>query len=824
MRATVKSSVLVVAAALLALAAAGVGVPGAGGQSLTQRVDNPGLTADGPSTLRVPPRAGTDVRLASGALREMVARLRSGKATAGDRAASVNGVRVEVLHSLAPAKLSTLLAHLGGSNLRPIDERTAEAVVPVGRLEALEASDGIQFVRPPLVVNGPPDRLSAFHFSAPDFPWQTGSVAGQHVTKTNAASWHAVGQRGNGVKVGIIDGFSSAHWNQALASGDLPNPAGTFCVQDGSACDIWAAGRSSTHGVGVGEIIYDMAPGAQLYLAYAGPTAADLQAAVNYFASQGVRIISRSQSAWYDGPGDGTGPIANVIENAVSRGIMWFNSAGNSGGTSDNPGAYWRGTWSDPNGDTWLEFRPGDLSMGFYCGFALGVRWSDWGTLRTDYDIYVYDDPSLTVLEAKGENNQPGGAPPIEYFMDPANPSLRAGTCDSDNDVDFMAIKLYNANGGTAGDTLEFMMNSAEIEYWQNPHSATQPASDTASAGGVSVGAIEPWNGTTAASYSAQGPANDGRIKPDLSAGTCVSTTVDNCFNGTSGATPVVAGAAALYIGANPTASPAQVKIFLLSAVVDRGTAGPDNVYGVGELVLPSLSAPPPPPPSPPPPQPQPQPVVRTVSMSMAGPRAQFQRERTFQVSWRSVANAGRYDVQYRSAPFRGIYGGFRSWRSNTPVTSVSFTGQSGRSYCFRVRANQSSGFTSNWTNPRCTAIPVSVLNRTMRGRGGWKYYRAGGRFLNAFGLSYRRGASLGLTGVRATRLSLVVTKCPRCGSVNVYWNKRLLASARLTAASLQYKQIIEVGSFPGQQKGTIRIVITSRGKPVAIEGLGIFS
>jgi len=98
-RATVKSSVLVVAAALLALAAAGVGVPGAGGQSLTQRVDNPGLTADGPSTLRVPPRAGADVRLASGALREMVARLRSGKATAGDRAASVNGVRVEVLHS-----------------------------------------------------------------------------------------------------------------------------------------------------------------------------------------------------------------------------------------------------------------------------------------------------------------------------------------------------------------------------------------------------------------------------------------------------------------------------------------------------------------------------------------------------------------------------------------------------------------------------------------------------------------------------------------------------------------------------------------------------
>jgi Subtilase family len=800
-------------------------VSGADGRPPSPRADAAASLNGHEQAKSVPTRRlGNDVRLASGALREMVARIRSGHASPADIGALKTGVRVEILHGLSSDRLASLLARDGVKNLRPIDDGTVEAVVPVEQLEALEASPGVQFVRPPLVVNGPPDRPRRFHFSALDSAFQAGSLTGQHVIKTNASNWHAFGRVGNGVKVGIIDGFSPSHWNQALASGDVPTPAGTFCVENGAACDIWT--KPSTHGVGVAEIIHDMAPGAQLYIAYASPTAADLQATVNYFASQGVRVISRSQTAWYDGPGNGTGPIASVIENAVSRGMVWLNSAGNSGGTPDDPGAYWRGTWADPDGDTWLNFGTNDESLGFYCGFPLGVRWSDWALLRTDYDIYVYDDPGLTVLDAKGENDQPGGAPPIEYFMDPNNPTVRANTCDSQNDVDFLAIKLYNANGGTAGDALEFMVNnSLEFEYWQNPYSATQPASDTASAGGLSVGAIDPWDGTTVAKYSSQGPSNDGRVKPDLSAATCVSTTVDNCFNGTSGATPVVAGAAALYIGVNPAASPAQVKNFLVSAVVDRGAAGPDNVYGVGELVLPTIAgAPPPPAPPPAPPAPPPAPSVRTVIMSMSGPRASFQRERTFQVSWRAVANAARYDVQYRAAQFRGIYGAWKAWKTGTPETSTSFIGQTGTSYCFRVKANPQSGYDSNWTNARCTTLPVSVLNRTMRGRGGWRYYRARGRYLNRFALSVRRGASLGLTGVRATRLALIATKCPRCGSVSVYWNKRRIATARLTSSSLLYKQVIEVGSFPTQQKGSIRIVVTSRGKPVAIEGLGVFS
>ncbi len=165
-----------------------------------------------------------------------------------------------------------------------------------------------------------------------------------------------------------------------------------------------------------------------------------------------------------------------------------------------------------------------------------------------------------------------------------------------------MAINRYAAGNGTAGDVLEFMTNGGDLYYWQNPYSASGPASDTASTGGLSVGAIDPAAGTAIAVYSSQGPTNDAlyppataRIKPDLSAASCVAsyTYAPDCFNGTSASTPVVAGAAALIIGAGLANTPTQVKTYLLSnAVVDRGAAGPDNLFGAGELILGTPPAP----------------------------------------------------------------------------------------------------------------------------------------------------------------------------------------------------------------------------------------
>ncbi len=102
------------------------------------------------------------------------------------------------------------------------------------------------------------------------------------------------------------------------------------------------------------------------------------------------------------------------------------------------------------------------------------------------------------------------------------------------------------------------------------------------------------YNGLRASS-SSRGPAEDGRIKPDISAfgqGT-YTTAANNTYqegSGTSAAAPSVAGAAAILVqayrqqnnGADPPS--ALIKAAILNTAEDLGRPGPDYDYGWGQM------------------------------------------------------------------------------------------------------------------------------------------------------------------------------------------------------------------------------------------------
>ena len=102
----------------------------------------------------------------------------------------------------------------------------------------------------------------------------------------------------------------------------------------------------------------------------------------------------------------------------------------------------------------------------------------------------------------------------------------------------------------------------------------------------LAVGATD--NQGTRASYSSVGNTTDGRIKPDVMAmGTSVYTVDPNSAfytntSGTSLATPLVAGAAALVLEARPNAS----NIMLMNALRNTATnhASPNRTYGWGVI------------------------------------------------------------------------------------------------------------------------------------------------------------------------------------------------------------------------------------------------
>ncbi len=90
-------------------------------------------------------------------------------------------------------------------------------------------------------------------------------VQSEGVDLTEAAAYHSEGYIGSGVRVGVIDvGFAGL--SSAISRGELPdNVVEIDCTGATCAPGIFTS-ETSPHGTAVAEIIYDMAPGALLYL------------------------------------------------------------------------------------------------------------------------------------------------------------------------------------------------------------------------------------------------------------------------------------------------------------------------------------------------------------------------------------------------------------------------------------------------------------------------------------------------------------------------------------------------------------------------------
>ena len=386
-------------------------------------------------------------------------------------------------------------------------------------------------------------------------------VVSQGVALIDADDWQSAGCTGTGVKIAVLDpGF--AGYATRVSEGELP----------ASVVIHWADSigdeGTSVHGTACAEIVYDVAPGAQLYLVNFN-TEVEMGAAVDWLIGEGVNIISHSVGWPISGPGDGTGPICDIIDTAQAAGILWVNAAGN-----DAQG-HWQGNWVNIDHDQYNEFATGDETNTITVtnGYPIVVllKWNDpWDASANDYDLLLFD--KYGSLVALSDDPQDGDDVPREGLDYIAAYSgvyhIAIGTLGSPAPVNFHLYSFYQ-----------------DLQYKTASRSLTIPAD---SANALAVGAVA-WNTpTTLESFSSRGPTKDGRVKPDLVAPDGVSTRSysPDPFYGTSAATPHVAGAAALVKCRYSSYTPADMQSFLESAAVDLGTAGKDNLYGSGRLRL----------------------------------------------------------------------------------------------------------------------------------------------------------------------------------------------------------------------------------------------
>lgn len=513
------------------------------------------------------------------------------------RIAAVSGHEqdIELIIAYAPAALCdelVLALKKNGSTVIRADSYTIKVALPLERLDAVAMLPGVTFirtVRPPRLKN---------------------TIITEGVSLTLANTWHAEGHRGAGVKIAIADS-GWANLDTLISQDEVPSSAILVNYTGSPMTD-----GSSNHGSACAEVIYDMAPEAELHLIkISDPT--DLIAVKNYCVDNDISIVSCSLGwdalNFHDGVAynnfyttEANHPVT-AVNLAENNGILWINAAGNEqyrhariDWLDDGYGLLkWDDDWSW--NALWLD---GSTTIPAGTWLHVFLTWNQWPTTDQDFDLILYrnrgDAWELVPMEAfepgyHGLNLQDGS--PTSY---PEEEIIYQVTESAQ-----YAVEVYKYDATTSPTFILRYYGADEPTFFSyNNWSEPVPGSlaipgDAASA--FTVGALnhETYTSGPIEWYSSLGPNNraytggSAVMKPDICGPSrTASSSYPGGFVGTSASTPHIAGLAALVKGAYGEYTPAQIRDYLESNAQDLGIPGKNNTYGAGAALLGSAPAP----------------------------------------------------------------------------------------------------------------------------------------------------------------------------------------------------------------------------------------
>jgi subtilisin family serine protease len=413
---------------------------------------------------------------------------------------------------------------------------------------------------------------------------KTMEVTSQGRDATCATKFVLNGIDGKGVKIAIIDaGFKN--YDKLQKREELPRGLHTKDFTSLSQPEINPSMETELHGSACAEIIYDIAPKAEMYLLKVKVTS-EFYKAYDYCISEGINIISCSlQFIPGDCFADGSGAMAACVDKGTDNNILSVVSAGNHKLTS------WLGRYQDcqhpqrftrfPSGKDYLDVNIPEDSK-------IYLTWNDFPHSYTAYNIHLYDRNEVFI---KSSDYIARGMLPSVEIQSPGDKSelrLRIAKTDNCSSLSPMEIRLMFEDKSSYLE--DFIIDDANRNY----ESSLSNPGDSRTA--LTVGAItcSNYNLGKIAPYSSRGPTRaclakglPELIKPDIVAPTGVTTVSlgDEGFHGTSAAVPHVAGAAALLLSLDRSLSSRQLKEKVVS-YARQAQSSPDNIYGYGKLVL----------------------------------------------------------------------------------------------------------------------------------------------------------------------------------------------------------------------------------------------
>lgn len=406
----------------------------------------------------------------------------------------------------------------------------------------------------------------------------------QLLLDTNAALWHSNNWLGDDVRIGVIDldfGGLSQFETDFEVEVNVPTQGALTMAQ---VINEMSA-NLNPHGTQVLEVIHTLAPSAELYACEYNDFSA-LDTCTDWMLNNGVRIINHSAGVPVL-PLDGNNDWARLASSAVQRGVLWINSSGNFAGGFINE------TFNDRDNNGLHEL--GGQGTGITTSSLELIRFDDVDQANPYRGniILSWDDPSgvTPVLDDAG---RPAPPPAFEIevvdlargttlsVVHPPRGSRLVSRFDRvyhESTAPF-GVRVRNIGGAFRG-SLRFVLfiEFAQLDGGDQRGSVIAPGDSKEV---LTVGAVQADN--IIAPYSSRGLLDANYSKPDLSAPGAVNLSTGT-FIGTSASAPVVAGAAALMLEANPALTPGALRNQLQAA--SQRVPGEEITYGQGILRMP---------------------------------------------------------------------------------------------------------------------------------------------------------------------------------------------------------------------------------------------
>ena len=293
-----------------------------------------------------------------------------------------------------------------GGEVTAIFGNVVYAQLPLDSVKSLGRVDELYFM----------DSEPVYHPLAPNPSGGFGERVSEGVGLSQVRRLHRAGITGKQVKVGILD-FGFERYSSLVRDGELPEPKAARPFNQAQRIE-----SGGVHGTACAEIIVDMAPHAELYLAVVDGKEGQIVQAAQWLAQQGVDIINFSGGGHY-GPHNGGALLDRLVAHVVKEhDLLWVNAAGNEGAS------HWTQLAQDRNGNGAIDNVSGypDVIALKMTGhpFRVMVVWDDWGSdagrpsSSQDIDAYLLHRNASGRLEPVLDSRQVqnGRGVPVEFL------------------------------------------------------------------------------------------------------------------------------------------------------------------------------------------------------------------------------------------------------------------------------------------------------------------------------------------------------------------------------------------------------------------------